>query len=84
MREHNSVNRRAFLESTAAAAIATSSVLTSGLQVSAADTATSAESVVGTLYSTLNDKQKKSICFDWNHQDAKRGLLRTIRNETRR
>ena len=70
MRDPHSINRRVFLESSAAAAIATGSVLTSGLQVSAADTTASAESVVGTLYSTLNDKQKKSICFDWNHKMA--------------
>ena len=78
MRDPHSINRRVFLESTAAAAIATGSVITSGLQVAAAETAPSAESVVGTLYSTLSDQQKKSICFDWNHQDEKRGLLRSF------
>lgn len=78
MRDPHSINRRVFLESTAAAAIATGSVITSGLQVTAAETAPNAESVVGTLYSTLSDQQKKSICFDWNHQDEKRGLLRSF------
>ena len=43
----------------------------------AAESSTTAESLVGQLYETLSDKQKKSICFDWDHQDPKRGLLRT-------
>jgi hypothetical protein len=30
------------------------------------------------LYATLNDQQKQAVCFDWDHQDAKRGLLRTF------
>ena len=76
MRESNSINRRAFLESTAAAAIASGTVLTSGLR--AAESSATAETLVGNLYGTLSDKQRKQICFDWNHQDPKRGLLRTF------
>lgn len=76
-----SINRRAFLESsaTAAAALTTGAMLGPSLQ--AADTAgsaNSAESLVAQLYQTLSEKQKKSICFDWNHKDPKRGLLRTF------
>ena len=36
------------------------------------------ETLVKTLYDTLTDKQKKVVCFDWNHMDPKRGLLRTF------
>ena len=35
------------------------------------------ETVVKILYDSLNEKQRKVICFDWNYEDKKRGLLRT-------
>ena len=35
------------------------------------------ESLVKTLYQSLNENQRKDICFDWNHVDKSRGLLRT-------
>ena len=35
------------------------------------------ESLVKILYDSLNEKQRKVICFDWNYVDKKRGLLRT-------
>jgi hypothetical protein len=38
----------------------------------------STESLVGELFKVLSDEQKKAICFDWNHTDSKRGLLRTF------
>ncbi len=34
------------------------------------------ESLVKVLYETLNEKQKREICFPWDHQDKSRGLLR--------
>ncbi len=68
------LDRRTFLESTAALAAA----LTAG-PVFGADTATgSAETIVGQLYATLSDQQKQSICFDWDHVNKKRGLLRSF------
>lgn len=73
-----SINRRKFLETTAGTAAAlTGTAMLAPLAGAAADTSGSAESLVGQLYETLNDRQKKSICFDWNHRDPKRGLLRT-------
>src|SRR5262249_30653706 len=39
--------------------------------------ASSPESLVKTLYGTLSPKQKETICFAWDYQDPKRGLLRT-------
>ncbi|ADB18469.1 hypothetical protein Psta_3814 [Pirellula staleyi DSM 6068] len=35
------------------------------------------ESIVKHLYDSLNEKQRKDVCFDWDYQDPKRGLLRT-------
>ena len=43
----------------------------------AAATASSPESLVKVLYDTLSPKQREAICFAWDHQDPKRGLLRT-------
>lgn len=79
MSESQSINRRKFLETGASAAVA----LAAGSVVSAraAETApsnTTAETLVSQLHDTLSDKQKQTICFDWNHQDGKRGLLRTF------
>lgn len=75
MTNSHSIHRRAFMQTTAAAAAA----LTAG-PVFGADNASaaSAESVVGQLYGTLSDQQKQGICFDWDHVDQKRGLLRTF------
>lgn len=36
-----------------------------------------AETAVKALYHSLSDQQRKVICFDWDHLDARRGLLRT-------
>ena len=36
-----------------------------------------AEEIVAKLHETLSDKQRKEVCFDWDHLDPKRGLLRT-------
>ena len=75
------VNRREFLTtiSTSAAAAATASLpLWATPRIQAAPTRTSAaETAVKGLYEALTDEQKKKICFDWNHMDKKRGLLRT-------
>jgi hypothetical protein len=35
------------------------------------------ETLVEILYESLDEKQRKVICFDWNYVDKKRGLLRT-------
>lgn len=35
------------------------------------------ETVVKLLYDTLSAAQKQVVCFDWDHQDPERGLLRT-------
>lgn len=33
------------------------------------------ESLVKSLYESLNDKQREVVCFDWNHVDKRRGGL---------
>ena len=79
MSESKSINRRSFLETsaTAAAAVAAGSVVSS--QASAASPAAATpETLVSELYASLNDNQKKQVCFAWDHQDDKRGLLRTF------
>jgi len=35
------------------------------------------ETLVKMLYDSLKGKQRKEVCFDWNHIDKTRGLLRT-------
>src|SRR4051812_29236596 len=37
----------------------------------------SPESLVKVLYEALSPKQRETVCFDWDHQDSKLGLLRT-------
>jgi hypothetical protein len=36
-----------------------------------------AETAVKVLFDSLSDAQRKVICFDWDYQEPKRGLLRT-------
>lgn len=78
-RSADSINRRVFLGNTAAT-IAAGTMASGwlGNQPLRADFIdTNAEGLVGRLYQTLSEKQKREICFDWDHQDKKRGLLRT-------
>jgi hypothetical protein len=42
-----------------------------------ASSAATAESLVKVLYDTLSPKQLENICFNWEHEDKERGLLRT-------
>jgi hypothetical protein len=68
------LDRRGFLGAAAAAA---GGLLWATPRVTAAPTPSSAaETAVKALYETLNDMQKKAVCFDWDYKDA-RGLLRT-------
>lgn len=40
--------------------------------------ALAAEAAVKVLYRTLSGAQRLEICFDWNHRDPQRGLLRSF------
>lgn len=72
------LERRHFLRSSTAAALGilgpTGSLLSAGQPV---QKAAPAESLVKVLYESLNEKQRKAMCFAWDHVDPKRGLLRT-------
>jgi hypothetical protein len=46
-------------------------------RASAASSDASAESRVAALFASLSAKQREAVCFDWDHVDVKRGLLRT-------
>ncbi len=71
-------DRRDFLRAVGATAAAAAVPLVAAPPAKAAPTPKSAaETAVKGLYATLTDEQKKAICFDWNYQDARRGLLRT-------
>lgn len=69
-------DRRRFLKTTTAASVVTGSALCAS-GATGFDKKTSAESLVKVLFDSLKPEQKKQICFDWNHMDPKRGLLRT-------
>ena len=79
----NSLARRAFLEQAGKTSLAAGVVCCSaGLPALAADLSAekkppTAESIVKLLYESLSPGQREAVCFDWNHQDPERGLLRT-------
>lgn len=73
--------RRDFLRTAGAAAtvgaVAASSWPAWAVAKDAPAVAAKPESIVKALYETLSDSQKKTICFDWDHTEKARGLLRT-------
>ncbi len=78
----SNVNRREFLARTGAAAgLAALSTIALPRVIAAAEPAPSVanppESIVKKLYDSLNEKQRSTVCFEWDHQDKTRGLLRT-------
>jgi hypothetical protein len=76
------VSRREFLKAAGAASLAVSAT---PIFARAADQSTSTvaatkpapESLVKTLYESLNESQKKAVCFDWDFAHPDLGLLRT-------
>ncbi|HUY90693.1 MAG TPA: DUF3500 domain-containing protein [Pirellulales bacterium] len=74
------ISRRMFLQTAGAASAAVVAAGSLPLWATAAETpatASTPETLVKTLYESLSDKQRKTICFAWDYQDPKRGLLRT-------
>lgn len=76
------VDRRGFLRSVAVAAAGLTTTSGSLFAMPRADDASSyanqkPESLVKVLFESLNDQQKKVVCFDWDYKDKERGLLRT-------
>lgn len=69
-------NRRTFLKTAGTAAVAASAL--PWLSHAAEPATSTPESLVKVLYDKLNEKQRTAICYGWDHQDPKRGLLRTF------
>lgn len=78
--EDSFFNRRQFLRTTGAGAAAVVAGGALGPAALAKDTAQQKpvpETLVKHLYDSLSETQKSQICFDWDHVDGQRGLLRT-------
>ncbi|WP_146580227.1 DUF3500 domain-containing protein [Neorhodopirellula pilleata] len=69
------LNRRELLQTGSLVAAA---AMTPKLFADVSPQPVTAESLTKTLYDTLSEKQMSEICFGWDHQDPKRGLLRTF------
>jgi hypothetical protein len=74
-----SVDRREFLVRAGATAVAISAMPAwIGSAARAAEKPKGEpETLVKTLYKSLNDEQKQKMCHDWDYMDPKLGLLRT-------
>ena len=70
-------NRRQFLKTVSTGAALASTGLVPSVASALEAKQKSPESLVETLYKSLNKSQRKEVCFDWNHVDKNRGLLRT-------
>lgn len=70
-----SVDRRDFIKTASAATLAVASP--SLLLGTDSQPARTPETLVKTLFDSLDEKQRAAVCFAWDHQDDERGLLRT-------
>lgn len=77
MSNPNDASRRKFLQSVGAGAALAASGVVPGVAAALESKKPQPESLVKTLFQSLNEKQKQDVCFDWDHVDKKRGLLRT-------
>lgn len=73
----NDASRRQFLKSVGAGAALASSGLVPSVASALDAKKQKPESLVKGLFDSLNEKQRKDVCYDWNFQDKTRGLLRT-------
>jgi hypothetical protein len=75
------LDRRDFIKTvgvTAAAAAGVSlPVWATPRAVAAPSPRSAAETAVTALYNSLNDEQRRQVCFDWDYRHPQRGLLRT-------
>lgn len=78
----NNVDRRDFLKTGALAAAAVSAghlatrVFAEEKSTAKKSEGKTPESAVGHLYDLLTEDQRKAVCFDWDYQHPKKGLLR--------
>jgi len=77
MKNDSLVPRRDFLSKTGAAALGVIGAGNSLVEAATLRSPSSPESLVKVLFESLSERQRREICFDWNHVDPKRGLLRT-------
>jgi hypothetical protein len=85
LKEEHRLPRREFLTAASGAVLGASaigSILPAGRiwakpKAASSAAAKSPESLVKVLYEMLSPKQRETICFAWDYQDSKRGLLRT-------
>ncbi|MCA9131372.1 MAG: twin-arginine translocation signal domain-containing protein, partial [Planctomycetales bacterium] len=68
-------DRRSFLKSSAITVAGAACI--PAVARAAEATSSAPESLVKVLYESLSPAQRESVCYDWNYQDPKRGLLRT-------
>lgn len=74
------VDRRDFIRATGAGVVAATAASSVGRALAAdakAESASAPETVVKQLFDSLTEQQRNQVCFDWDHQDKNRGLLRT-------
>ena len=71
--------RRDFLKQAGGLAVATTCLPIAGMDFASAALAKkkTPETLVSLLYESLNEIQRKAVCFDWDYVDPQRGLLRT-------
>jgi len=77
--DFETIDRRHFLKTAGVAVAAGSASLAfpNWAVAKEGSIASKPESIVKTLYDSLKEEQRKKVCFDWDHMDKTRGLLRT-------
>lgn len=71
------LSRRRFVTTVGTTAAVASAISLPQLALAGKKTKPKPETLVKKLYDSLSDTQKERVCFDWDHKDEKRGLLRT-------
>ncbi|QDU42527.1 hypothetical protein Mal52_09900 [Symmachiella dynata] len=72
-----SLSRREFVSTVGAAATVASAVSLPNVILADEKKPQQPESLVKKLYGSLSETQRKQVCFDWDHVDDERGLLRS-------
>ncbi len=76
--DRSHVSRRDFLKTAGTAAVlAAGAAPLAARAAEGLDKDATPETAAKLLYESLNDAQRKEICFAWDYIDPKRGLLRT-------
>jgi len=70
-------SRRQFLKNVGAGAALASAGLIPSIATAVEIAKAKPESLVETLFKSLDEKQRKGVCFDWDYTEKQRGLLRT-------